>query len=110
MIDIEHLSRDCDWTKWIIWKDKLFIVINKDTLENQTPGILGPILKKAIGPFGLEIIENFIFCDISEEQNFVVLLQKFETFFYLRRFPRNEKREAIKEYIDRLQVYTVIKN
>ena len=98
------MSRDCDWTKWIIWKEKLFIAINNETLENQTREILGPILRKAIGPFGLDIIENLIFCDVSEGRNFVILLQKLETFFYLRRFPRNEKRESIKDYIDRLQV------
>lgn len=73
----------------------------------ESSEILGLVLRKVIGPYGLDIIaEYFVFSSSFDEQNFDVLLKKLDTFFYLRCFPRNKQKECIKEYIDRLKVCT----
>lgn len=103
--NVDPLPRHCDWNKWTIWKEKFFNIIKNETLKVESSEILGLILKKVIGPYGLDIIaEYFVFHNSLDEQNFDLLLNKLDIFFYLHRFPRNIKTESIKEYINRLKV------
>ncbi|XP_051174293.1 uncharacterized protein LOC127289997 [Leptopilina boulardi] len=103
--NVDPLPRHCDWNKWTIWKEKFFNIIKNETIKVESSEILGLILKKVIGPYGLDIIaEYFVFHNSLDEQNFDLLLNKLDIFFYLHRFPRNIKTESIKEYINRLKI------
>lgn len=102
------LARDCDWTKWNNWKEKLSIVINKENLENETPSF-----KQFIGPFGLEIIRNLIssvrrFVDLKIQTNSLIGLKMFANLLYSQFFQMNSnKRLETKPSV--CQIYNLLK-